>query len=351
MRSYFNKFLLLGIVVLTSCSQSKETDSSALDFTLEDFESFNFTDEDGDIITPDDLTLGKPYLLSVLSDSVIAIQDNATSNMVTFLNLSNGKFTQGIRQGNGPEELLQITTMMRYKNLLWVAGMDDGKVLAFEFDADSMKTTMRNSTSLSMNPARTIVIDDDDLFVLAPFFSGDRYYRIRTNTVDTIRKFPMDSVTLGVPSDNSYLQADMSISPDHKHIMISNRDWNILEIYDISTGDIRTLRGPIEQNAKVRRQDIGMGYRYIQTPIWFMYNGNSADNSGFYVGFSGSEIKAKEDLGTYPQTILSFDWNGNPRKAYHFDSPIINFTIDEKNGVLYAIQDMPDPVVVRYTLK
>lgn len=351
MRSYFNKFLLLGLVVVTSCSQNKETDSSTLDFTLDDFETVNFTNEEGDIVTPDNLTLGRPYLIAALSDSVIAVQDNATSNMVTFLNTSNGKFTEGIRQGNGPEELLQITTMMPYKDMLWVAGMDDGKVSAFKFDADSMKTSMQKSTRLSMNPARSIVIEDDDLFVLAPFFSGDRYYRVRANAVDTIRKFPMDSIALGAPCDNSYLQVDMSISPDHKHIMISNRNWNILEIYDTDTGNIKIARGPVEQNATVRRHDVGIGYRYVQTPMWFMYNGNSAGDTGFYVGFTGTEIKAKEDLNSYPKTILSFDWKGKPLKAYHFESPIINFTVDEGNGFLYAIQEMPDPVVVRYTLK
>ena len=81
-----------------------------------------------------------------------------------------------------------------------------------------------------------------------------------------------------------------------------------------------------------------------------MFFGISACNDGFALGFAGRELKDREDYNKGPESILLFDWEGNPTKMLKLAVEIVDFTIDYNSMTLYALVDDSEPMVVKYPL-
>jgi hypothetical protein len=57
-------------------------------------------------------------------------------------------------------------------------------------------------------------------------------------------------------------------------------------------------------------------------------------------------------LETLAGTIIYvFDWNGEAIKKYELNVPVTLISVDNKDEMLYAFSNMPDPELIRFKIK
>lgn len=289
----------------------------------------------------------------MLDNGFVAVEEIGASKMLHIVDMKNQRCRSHIAKGVGPNELLDLTTMTYSDSILTLAGLNDDKVLEYVILYDSLDLKPLNHTVLPYQGAlRSISMDKERIFSIAPAFSGDRYYIYnRTDsTYSPIKSFPLDSTQIGVIPDNAFFQAELAINRNRSHIVVANMKWNILEIYDIASNKWITLYGPTPSEAKVSLESMGMIQGYRQTPQWITWRNITMGEKTIYIGYDGSCLNSREERESGHRAIYTFDYSGRPMKIYHFDEPFIYFTIDEENGYMYVIQQTPEPTIIRYNL-
>ncbi|KAA4557561.1 hypothetical protein F3B51_26380 [Bacteroides ovatus] len=67
--------------------------------------------------------------------------------------------------------------------------------------------------------------------------------------------------------------------------------------------------------------------------------------------YSGKNFK-ENGLETLAGTIIYvFDWNGEAIKKYELNVPVTLISVDNKDEMLYAFSNMPDPELIRFKIK
>ncbi|MDX2303371.1 MAG: BF3164 family lipoprotein [Microscillaceae bacterium] len=76
-----------------------------------------------------------------------------------------------------------------------------------------------------------------------------------------------------------------------------------------------------------------------------------ADKSHIYVLYSGRNWERHKDKYLQGNTVLVFDWEGNPVKAYQLSNDISTFTIDSRGKMLYGFEDIKNPQILTFDLQ
>lgn len=343
-----------GITIsLCCCDTTQKQSGRDLDFTDSDFKQIDKPlSEATEIDFVSDSVL-KPCNMTSLGNNILAIEDLSYEKMVWLADIANHKLKGYISKGNGPDELLDLTTMTYSDGILSLAGLNDSKVIEYAVDHDSMKIAPVARTILPYKaPMRSLRMNDSIIFSLAPGFSGDRFYLY--NKIDSSytadSEFPLSKSEIAVEPDNSFFQADIAIGLDGKLIVLANRSWNILEFYDVAADTWLTLYGPSESAAEIRKVNDGAVSLYSQSPRWHSWDQVVVGKKDVYVGYNGSCLADKEDEDTGVTRIYTFSHDGTPGRIYQFESPIVSFTIDEQARRIYVIHDLPEPTLVYYNL-
>lgn len=348
-----NFSLIFGIIFMMTCCSKSNNSETKSDFSDEDFEIIQLSIKNTELITPGDIMLRRPYMIQVINDSILAVADSRNQSLVYLINQVSNTGRNVVERGEGPEELTELTTMIYNNGELSASGFNDGKILRFDIDCDSLNLKLSNSAKVPFQPLRSLMINDSTVFALSPNFSGHRYsvYHVDNGMTEHIDKFPLDSITLNVNPDNNFMQADVSISPDNKHIAIANRYWPIIEIIDTDGFDIRKYLGPMPVSGEIEKVENDNYYSYSQKPKCHMWDGIEIKNKSIYAGFNGyCRFPGEENNNPGVKRIYSFSIKDGPQKIYCFDSPIDAFTVDEDNNVIYTIQNNPEPSIMKYNL-
>ncbi len=347
--------LIIGTlaVSLCCCDSTRPQGNGDLDFTDSDFKQIaKPLSEPTEIDFISDSVL-KPCNITPLGDNILAIENLGHEKMVWLADIAKHKLKGYISMGNGPDELLDLTTMSYSDGILSVAGVNDSKVIEYAVDHDSLKITPLVRTILPYKaPLRSLRMNDSIIFSLAPGFSGDRFYLY--NKIDSSytadSEFPLTQSEITVEPDNSFFQADIAIDHDGKLIVLANRSWNILEFYDVAADTWLTLYGPSESAAEIRKVNDGAVSFYSQSPRWHSWDQVVVGKKDVYVGYDGSCLADKEDVDTGVTRIYTFGHDGTPGRIYQFESPVVSFAIDEQAQRIYVIHDLPEPTLVYYNL-
>lgn len=328
---YRRIYLLVSLSLFISCSQLKNRDTQC-DFTDADFEVENMSVNGAEQIETGYIALKKPSKLQFINDSILAVADSKGQNLLWLINHKRNLTTSVLSRGEGPEDLIELTTITYPNDELNVAGLNDGKILRFDIEMDSLNIRFIGGVKVPYQPLRSVMIDDSVVFSLAPTYSGHRYnlFNMNDSTVEYIDEFPMDSIYLGAEPDNMFMQSDIDITPDGKLIVIANRFWPVIELFDVTNQKIKRLMGPVVSDAKVIKEYFGESYSYVQKPRWYMWDGVVATSNTIYIGYNGYVRRNDENDNVKDAVtkIYSFDTQGRPQKIYTFDMPILSFTVD-----------------------
>ena len=341
------------MLILSGCGTVNPTDR-VNEYDFSSFDAIDLSTVEPQRVSPSEMTMSWPYGMCMVSDSIMALKDSrAGEKQVWLLNVNSGRFAQCLDYGQGPKECFGITNIWTSDGYLFAGGYYDHKVVKIAVDPDSL---VADAECISVMPEAflKIVALSDSSILYAPSMVFDvRYLLARTDgtIIDTIKEFHiMDRLPEGLRPQNSMSQMQIALSPDKRHLVSSNMAWPVTEIYSVPFDKTIVLNGPVNIDSKVKAVSNEVGTSYVQDRSWSMFFGISACNDGFALGFVGRELKDREDYNKGPESILLFDWEGNPTKMLKLAAEIVDFTIDYNSMTLYALVDDSEPMVVKYPL-
>lgn len=146
----------------------------------------------------------------------------------------------------------------------------------------------------------------------------------------------------------------MAIDPSNSHIWLFYKSTDLIEIYDYEGRLVKRLHGPDHFFPAVRELSNGEGLQKVSSvsgetrDAYFcpLYSGGK-----IYVLYSGRVYHEGQSADAYLlDTLLSFNWDGTPDKAYKLPVPVFTFAIDETNRTLYGLSFVPEYHLVKYAL-
>ena len=344
----FVSALCVSMLIVSSCDTTGSK-KGARSYDLSSFDMVDLSATEPQRVSPQEMIIGSAYDMCMVSDSILVFQSIRSQMQLWLLNVNSGEFAQCLHYGNGPKECLGITNIWKDNGSLFVAGFQDHKILKIDINPDSLTTDIEYITELSEDFLKVIPISDSTL-LYAPISVPDTRYllaRMDGTVTDSLGVFYLrDRVEEGIIPKNHMFQINVTLSPDRQHMVVSNMDWPLIEIYDMPFDNCMVLDGPIKIDSKIQKVVGASGMiGYPQSPFWSVFFGLAACNDGFALGFIGSK-----ESGKGPESLLLFDWEGNPTKKIDFGREIVDFTIDFKSMTVYALVNDPEPMVVKYAL-
>ena len=351
----FASVLCVSMLIVSSCDTTGSK-KGARSYDLSSFDAVDLSAIEPERVSPPEMTMGMPFEICMISDSIMAFKDSRAGQMqLWLLNVNSGQFAQCLYYGNGPKECLGVSNIWKDNGYLFAGGFYDRKVLKIGINPDSLTSDIECMAEIPDDFLRVITLSDSCL-LYAPISIPDVRYllaRMDGSVIDTVGIFNLkDRVEEGLCPANHMFQMQMAFSPDKRYMVAPNLDWPMIEIYTtVSFNETIVLEGPVKTDSRIIERVSASGMiGYPQKPGWSMFRGLTTCNDGFVVGFVGRELKNIEDYNKGPESLLLFDWEGNPTKKIDFGREIVDFTIDFKSMTLYALVNDPEPMVVKYAL-
>ncbi len=148
-------------------------------------------------------------------------------------------------------------------------------------------------------------------------------------------------------------QGFFRVNKDGKMAHVTSGTGQILSIYQPSAKGITPIAEVVERYADYKPNDHPPGAYSVSN------NGNSPEtyqgvhvtDDFIYALYSGRKFADyKSDACMNCEHIHIFDWEGNQVGAYKLDVAVNSFFLDETENRIYAIADLPNPVVVVFDL-
>ena len=207
------------------------------------------------------------------------------------------------------------------------------------------------SDNLSLNDPTTLVgfaLNDSTMIGLCFPDTNRLTIYDRNKNVNKIGEFPLIYSSNQVEPNNNVFISFMAGGPNNKVVLACDKT-DILEIYDINKGLEKRLHGPRGIKIEAEAVDIGMGKIFKTTPPFRAFYNVVANEHEFCVGYVGYETiegvkRSIEDA--IPKRIFCFSWDGEPKREYVFDIPILSFDFDWENKKIYALTITPEAKII-----
>ncbi|MCM1354990.1 MAG: TolB-like 6-bladed beta-propeller domain-containing protein [Staphylococcus sp.] len=349
-----NSFLYaVAALCLTGCGEGKEeTSSNVATFDFNDFQEVDLS-ATGEQISDDPDVLGIVTNIKVVDDSIIAICQNAREAHVTLYNLNTGQTQIAVKRGEGPDEMLRVTTLScDADGRLWMSGLMDRKIMTTRWNPDGDEAVTELKIKSPVDLLRGVTDGKGDVYGLPATKYDTRVIRVDASgvAVDSLGGFPNTEMPDSIQPSNFIFQSDMALCPSNGMMAIACKSWNEIDVYSLADGSRIALRAPVDDGIKIEKSERGIGVSYNPRPMWFMFSRVSAGDKSFLVGYIGVKAEKDEDFNRGIGKVLEFDWKGQPVKQYVFGNEAIAFDADFQNGYLYTVENNPDPILMRYKL-
>jgi len=351
-RTYIRTSLLLlvpitFIIFFDSCSNSSPNQTS---FTYESFKkSFHLTG--GTIYKNDSLFIGHPLWMRFHPDSFLILQDYGLSHQIKIIDLKDNKVHEVIPEGRGPGEMV----------IGWGISIIDKNI--FAFDPQLQKVIILTPDSKrEFRITKEYKIDakypmefcpmTKDISVCLCGLEENRLTFLDANgkIVKKFGDFPPFQNDNIIKGDNGIFQAVLSASPEGNMLALANKNIDLIEIYDLKSGNTLRLQGPI--GLKIKVVDLGISkiveprydnYLLItsnKNEIWTSYNGYKMEK--------GTQPSSSDQI---PKQIFCFSWEGKPLRQIKLDYSFGGFDVDWANNTLYTLELRDNiPQIVSYQL-
>lgn len=346
--------IALGLASILAGCNSGQQETASRTFTLEDFTPIDLA-ESAEIITTDPDIVGIVKEVRVVNDSIIALSQIQSDVNVVLYNLNSGNYQVANRRGAGPLELTNVGSLSVDGNgNLIMAGVFDRKIISARWNPDGDNAFTELKSSPDDDCLRAVAGQGDSFIALSSPLHHKRMIIFESDgqPVDSLGSFPSVTLPDSVMPTNFMFQADLACSPKAGKVAVSTMSWNEISICDLNgNSDEIIIKGPVFPELKIVSYGGSMGIGYSPSPLWFMFFGACASEDSFAVGFIGVEARTEIDFNRGINSILEFDWEGNPQRRFILPMEATAFDIDYSNNILYTIENLPDPTLVRYNLK
>jgi hypothetical protein len=143
-------------------------------------------------------------------------------------------------------------------------------------------------------------------------------------------------------------QGRLAVSPSKKKVVFATLYGDMIYFYDVlSNGELALKFKQENAYAEYDYEDFLYGMHFIFSPYYFVDVCLTDDY--VYALYFGKQRDNK--LGAYKSNLIRvYDWDGTLVKEFQLDIDVNQIAVTKDNQKVYAIADLPDPVLVIFEL-
>ena len=277
----------------------------------------------------------------------------STDDHVILYNINSGAKQLVVNRGAGPLEMAAVSSLSTDEDgKLWLSGMRDGKVISAEWNPNGDQAIINLAFKTQDDMMRGVTDGKGGLIALPVTPKSIRAVHLNDQgfPVDTLGAFPTTDAADPGTLNNLIIQSDLAYSPTHEKLVIASKSWNGLDIYSLDGKNSINLKAPIKDDIKFVTNSVGDNTMVTPAPLWFTFSDVKPGPDSFVVGSILVKVEKEDDFDRNINSILEFDWDGNPLHKYNLAEETTTFDVDFKNGYIYYVVNRPDPIVVRSSI-
>ncbi|WP_162416513.1 BF3164 family lipoprotein [Cyclobacterium roseum] len=258
------------------------------------------------------------------------------------------------KDGMGPGEIVAAYQLQKGKSVdeCWV--YDHTQKLMALFDLESPDALYQKAFRQPQNMFLAVdMLWKSDSTLMCQLADGDEKFVLYDTLGNRLSTYGTWSQMLEdrTPPPNvvsSVHQGKTSISPDHKKYVQVGLLRDYIEILDIPSGKIISVRGP-EHKIPEFEVDYSAGYpmaQFTDMSRSHYYKDVVAGEKYIYALYFGKSMDAYFQEGETAREIYVFDYTGSLVKTYTLDHALFSLAVDEKNKRFFGISSDKDPNVV-----
>ena len=350
------QILILGFILLLSQSCSKKNPDSMLQLFPKEAEIR------GTIMPIKENLLGHPMEL-INIDSLLIIVEFGSDTWLNIISSKTGRqINTCLTLGKGPTDVQYLKQISVYNNTKFFDIYDSQTRKLHTYYIDSIlndrEITPIKTSSFEFAANKFFdILKYKSNFISTGIIWDGKYAILDSagNTVNVCSNYPADPKHPHVDYDilGMAYQGTLKTKPNGKRMVWAGYSSDMFEIYEIEDHQLNIIKNycydlPIYEeerggmggfsasplsNSKRAFNDMDVTEKYIYT----LYSGRSREECDIETAIKGN-------------TILIFDWDGNPIKNLKLDRLINRFTVSSDNKFIYAIAETPYPVIVKYPI-
>lgn len=343
-------FICMFSLSLMACGSTTQIKDADL-FGWEDFGAPQLLQ--GDLFTIDSLL--RPTRLFVCDSMLIAV-DKYSDNFVQVYNKHTGtKICENVPRGIGPDELLYCWSLQVCNNKVWVFDMQMATMQVYDketFLSVSGISPLKNVKLAKYTPTNALALRNENLVATS---LTDKDNLLTMHDADGCKQEPRAVAFPQIDDDsasdiqNQLFERRLYYDETNDAIVVFYVYTDLIEIYDSKMNLQSRIQGPdnIVPALREKTTDGVKTMSIIPGETKFTYLCGATTDKAIYALYCGELPQS----GKYLQDkILVFDYKGNLVKSLTLQYPCYAFCVDEAEGVLYALSEQPDAVVVKYKL-
>lgn len=142
----------------------------------------------------------------------------------------------------------------------------------------------------------------------------------------------------------SWAEAQLDYNYATKNIVLAYNIFDIIQIFNQDGDLIKTLRVKSKDNLKTKELSNG------KVDYNICYYSVLTTNGYIYALYAGKPLLQGDDSWRQGSYIQVFTIEGEPVCLYKLEDPIVGFTIDEENRIIYGINKFKDQPLTKYKL-
>ena len=304
----------------------------------------------GEIIELDEIFM--PVRLYI-KDSLLFTINNRDRYFVSVFHLKEmKKIGDFIGFGNGPNEVLEVSSIQFQDSLVWVLDQNRQQINKYQLNQFLEDNEVIPLERIKIEDAfEKALVSHNKLIINSLRYIQSRFsfYDLQGNFLENKGDLPDAGVKLTDLELFESFFCNMALNPSDESIFVAYMNTDLIEIYD-ANGNLKIrMFGPDHFYSIKKQKSSGNEYMVrsiegetrdayfspvaFEDEIWTIYNGKYFDRT------------IRNDLNN---RIILFDWNGNPIREYTTDISFFSLAVDRQNSVFYGITFSPEYAFVKF---
>jgi hypothetical protein len=290
-------------------------------------------------------SLLSPLSIEVYKESLLVLESNGDYRLKTF-DLLSGQMQQSLLKiGRGSNEVVQPGNICVGRDTCWVFDILSKKILGFQYQEQGVLELGREFKLEDRSCTRLIVSDtgyygfghSDSMMLLSEYSSNGEIIGAIAEYPDFVNR-DTSRRDLGPLFLSTVYKNRFGYSPKEDLIAVAYTRFNALDIYSSNGNLVHRITGPEDIQVEVKKLSPRPGTVIFDAqPKYLAYRRIYVGDFGIWASHSGVVLTRTNFADTIPSKIYCFSWTGELIRELRFAEPVLDFTIDSSNKVLYYL--------------
>ena len=305
-----------------------------------------------EVLMGDEYLIGRTRDLNLMNDSIPVVINLKSENVFQVLNHSRKKVLEMGQVGQGPDDfLMPFGLSTRENNAFSFYDLNRRRYSTIHLNEDDDSWQVEHHFKSDSLPHIHIQPIRDSLYLGTGMYKN--YHLVLLDKHGVFRKgfgeIPYRDEEERKVEDmirSEAYQGTLAVSPSGNkvaHVLIKG---DMIYLYNIAeNGELELISEQIKAYPDYRYDS---GALNQSSPMHHLMA--CATDDYIYTLYSGRTYKEHKDKAFRGNLISVYDWDGNLVKLLELDVDVNEIAITRDNRKIYAIADLPDPVLIAFTL-